>query len=33
MAENSFDIVSKMDMQEVSNALQQALKEIQPGTT
>jgi cyclic-di-GMP-binding protein len=28
MAENSFDIVSKVDMQEVSNALQQALKEI-----
>ena len=28
MAENSFDIVSKVDLQEVSNALQQALKEI-----
>ena len=28
MAENSFDIVSKVDMQEVSNAVQQALKEI-----
>ncbi len=27
-AENSFDIVSKVDMQEVSNAIQQALKEI-----
>lgn len=29
MAENSFDIVSKIDMQEVSNAIQQATKEIQ----
>jgi uncharacterized protein YajQ (UPF0234 family) len=28
MAENSFDIVSKVDMQEVSNAIQNALKEI-----
>jgi uncharacterized protein YajQ (UPF0234 family) len=28
MAENTFDIVSKVDMQEVSNAVQQALKEI-----
>jgi cyclic-di-GMP-binding protein len=28
MPENSFDIVSKVDMQEVSNAIQQALKEI-----
>ena len=28
MAENSFDIVSKVDLQEVSNAQQQALKEI-----
>jgi len=28
MAENSFDIVSKVDMQEVSNAIQQAMKEI-----
>jgi uncharacterized protein YajQ (UPF0234 family) len=27
-AENSFDIVSKVDPQEVSNAIQQALKEI-----
>jgi cyclic-di-GMP-binding protein len=26
--ENTFDIVSKVDMQEVSNAIQQALKEI-----
>jgi uncharacterized protein YajQ (UPF0234 family) len=26
--ENSFDIVSKVDLQEVSNAVQQALKEI-----
>jgi uncharacterized protein YajQ (UPF0234 family) len=28
MAENSFDIVSKVDLQEVTNAIQQALKEI-----
>ncbi len=28
MADNTFDIVSKVDMQEVSNAIQQALKEI-----
>src|SRR5512141_398909 len=28
MADNSFDIVSKVDLQEVSNAVQQALKEI-----
>ena len=28
MAENSFDIVSKVDLQEVSNAMQNALKEI-----
>jgi uncharacterized protein YajQ (UPF0234 family) len=28
MAENSFDIVSKVDLQEVSNAIQQSLKEI-----
>src|SRR3954469_18482823 len=27
-AENSFDIVSKVDLQEVSNAIQNALKEI-----
>lgn len=27
-AENTFDIVSKIDLQEVSNAIQQALKEI-----
>jgi uncharacterized protein YajQ (UPF0234 family) len=26
--ENSFDVVSKIDLQEVSNAIQQALKEI-----
>ena len=26
--DNSFDIISKVDMQEVSNAIQQALKEI-----
>jgi cyclic-di-GMP-binding protein len=28
MAENSFDVVSKVDMQEVSNAIQMALKEV-----
>src|SRR5467141_1540260 len=28
MAENTFDIVSKIDLQEVSNAIQNALKEI-----
>ncbi len=28
MPDNSFDIVSKVDMQEVSNAIQQALKEV-----
>jgi len=28
MPENSFDIVSKIDLQEVSNAIQHALKEI-----
>jgi cyclic-di-GMP-binding protein len=28
MPENTFDIVSKIDLQEVSNALQQAMKEI-----
>ena len=28
MAENSFDIVSRVDMQEVMNAVQQAMKEI-----
>jgi cyclic-di-GMP-binding protein len=28
MPENSFDIVSKIDLQEVSNAIQQALKEV-----
>ena len=28
MADNSFDIVSKVDLQEVSNAIQNALKEI-----
>ena len=27
-AENSFDIVSKVDLQEVTNAIQNALKEI-----
>src|SRR5260370_11633362 len=28
MAENTFDIVSKVDLQEVANAIQNALKEI-----
>src|SRR5258708_21364495 len=28
MPENTFDIVSKIDLQEVSNAIQQAMKEI-----
>jgi uncharacterized protein YajQ (UPF0234 family) len=28
MAENTFDIVSKVDLQEVSNAIQNALKEV-----
>lgn len=28
MPENSFDIVSKIDLQEVNNAMQQALKEV-----
>ena len=28
MPDNSFDVVSKIDLQEVSNAIQQALKEI-----
>jgi uncharacterized protein YajQ (UPF0234 family) len=28
MAENSFDIVSKVDLQEASNAIQNALKEV-----
>ena len=28
MPENSFDIVSKIDLQEVSNAIQHALKEV-----
>ena len=28
MAENSFDIVSKIDLQEVANAIQMALKEV-----
>ena len=28
MADNSFDIVSRIDLQEASNAIQQALKEI-----
>ncbi len=28
MAENSFDVVSKVDLQEVNNAIQQALKEV-----
>ncbi|MGH9662489.1 MAG: DUF520 family protein, partial [Bryobacteraceae bacterium] len=29
MPDNSFDVVSKIDLAEVSNAVQQALKEIQ----
>jgi uncharacterized protein YajQ (UPF0234 family) len=29
MPENTFDIVSKIDLSEVSNAIQQALKEIE----
>ncbi len=29
MPENTFDIVSKVDLQEVSNALQQTMKEVQ----
>ena len=29
MGEHSFDIVSKVDLQEVSNAIQQAMKEIE----
>src|ERR1700685_4280693 len=29
MPDNSFDIVSKIDLPEVSNAVQQAMKEIQ----
>src|SRR5438128_5731829 len=28
MPENSFDVVSKIDLQEVSNAIQQSLKEV-----
>ncbi|HYG98820.1 MAG TPA: YajQ family cyclic di-GMP-binding protein [Terriglobales bacterium] len=28
MAENSFDVVSKLDLQEITNAIQMALKEI-----
>src|SRR5262252_10469879 len=28
MPDNSFDIVSKIDLQEVSNAIQQAMKEV-----
>jgi hypothetical protein len=28
MPDNSFDVVSKVDVQEVSNAIQQALKEV-----
>src|SRR6202021_1212846 len=28
MPDNTFDIVSKIDLQEVSNAIQQALKEV-----
>ena len=28
MPENTFDVVSKIDLQEVSNAIQQAVKEV-----
>ena len=28
MAENTFDIASKIDLNEVSNAIQQAMKEV-----
>ena len=28
MPENSFDIVSKIDLAEVANAIQQAMKEV-----
>src|ERR1700757_3662111 len=28
MPENTFDVVSKIDLQEVSNAIQQAMKEV-----
>src|SRR5437868_12720894 len=28
VSDNSFDVVSKIDLQEVSNAIQQAIKEI-----
>ena len=28
MPDNSFDIVSKIDLQEVANAIQQAMKEV-----
>ncbi|MGC2513938.1 MAG: DUF520 family protein, partial [Terriglobales bacterium] len=28
MPDNSFDIVSKIDLAEVSNAIQQAMKEV-----
>ena len=28
MPENTFDIVSKIDLEEVSNAIQQAVKEV-----
>jgi len=31
--EHSFDIVSRVDMQEVSNAVQQAVKEISSAST
>ncbi len=33
MPENSFDIVSKIELQEVSNAIQQAMKEIHTRST
>ena len=33
MPENTFDIVSKIDLEEVSNAIQQARKKFIPAST
>jgi len=33
MPDNTFDIVSKIDLAEVNNAIQQAMKEIVNATT
>ena len=33
MPDNSFDVVSKIEMPEVSNAVQQALKEVRSAST